>query len=143
MKHLFIFSLLLACAGSVMAQGLLPMPKYHRDITFYVSFDDETPNADICNGRERPVDLLGKPLFKEGIRGKAFYGGEGSGGIRYQRKDNLTIGSSGTVVFFFKGDFKNGKKGSGIFLWGIDSGRGMVSGLFHRRKKNHGKTRNL
>ena len=124
MKIKATFFMLLAFAGTMMAQGLLPMPKYHQDITFYISFDDETPNADISNGRARPVDLLGTPVYKDGIRGKALYSGSDSAGLRFQRKDNLTIGPAGTVVFFFKGDFKNGKTGSSIFLWGIDSGKG-------------------
>ena len=126
MKHRLTFLVLLVCSGGVMAQGLLPMPKYPADISFYVSFDDCTPNADICEGREKPVDVFGKKVYRDGLRGKAFLCGEGGGGIRFERKDNLVIGPSGTVLFFIKGDFKNGVKGKSIFFWGIDSSKGFL-----------------
>lgn len=126
MKFKFTLLLLLACAGSIMAQGLLPMPKYHKSISFYISFDDETLNADICEGNHKPVAVLGKPAYRDGARGKALLCGKGGSGVRFQRKDNLVIGSSGTILFFFKGDFKNGVKGTSIFLWGIDSSKGFL-----------------
>ena len=104
------------------------MPKFEDDVSFYISFDDETPNADITEGKEKPMLILGKKecVFGDGIRGKALLCGENGSKLRFIRKDNLNFDRPGTLVFFYKGAFKSRKSGPRVFFWGIESSKGYV-----------------
>ena len=127
MKKILIILALLTC-GALLAQKKPSMPKFEDDVSFYISFDDETPNADITEGKEKPMLILGKKkcVFGDGIRGKALLCGENGSKLRFIRKDNLNFDRPGTLVFFYKGAFKSRKSGPRVFFWGIESNKGYV-----------------
>lgn len=126
MKYILTILSALTLFCGAMAQEPAPMPKFVDAVSFYISFDDSTVNADITEGREKPSVVLGKKVFGEGIRGKALLCGQNGGKIRYYRKDNLNFDQAGTIVFFYKGNFKTLKSGPRTFFWGIESQAGYI-----------------
>ena len=138
MKKLFTALAALTCGCGLLAQKPAPMPKFEEDVSFYISFDDETPNADITVGREKPLTVLGKKecVFGEGVRGKALLCGQNGSKVRFYRKGNLDFSKPGTIVFFYKGAFKSLTSGPRVFFWGIESGRGYVGQQLSNDPKN-------
>jgi hypothetical protein len=128
MKKIFTIFTVLACSGMLMAQKPAPMPKFEDAVSFYIPFDDETPNADITVGKEKPTRILGKKtcVFGQGVRGQALLCGQNGSRVRFSRMDNLDFSKPGTIVFFYKGAFKSLKSGPRVFFWGIESNRGYV-----------------
>ena len=112
------------------------MPKLVDFVTFYISFDDGTLNADITEGNEKPIALLGKKAFVPGLRGKALLCGKNGAKVRYKRNDNLKFGQAGTIVFFYKGAFKSLTSGPRTFFWGIESTSGYVGQQLGNSPKN-------
>jgi hypothetical protein len=127
MKKIFIITVLLFC-GMIYAAETAPMPKFEDAVSFYISFDDATLNADISLGNEKPVSIIGnkKGTFIPGLRGKALLCGDKGTKVRFAHKKNLNFDKSGTVVFFYKGAFKNMQSGPRVFFWGIESNIGYV-----------------
>ena len=107
MKNIFIAAAALICSFAC-AMEMAPVPKFEEAAAFYISFDDETMNADISLGKEKPVSYFGsrQGIFVPGVRGKALYCGDKGTKIRFERSRNLNFDKSGTIVFFYKGDFK-------------------------------------
>ena len=135
-KILVVFAAL--CSLGLPAQGPVSEPKFEEDVSFYISFDDETPNADITDGKDKPMAILGKKkcVFGDGIRGKALLCGQNGSAVRFFRKGNLDFDKSGTIVFFYKGAFKSLTSGPRVFFWGIDSSRGYVGQQLSNDPKN-------
>lgn len=65
------------------------------DIAFYVSFDDESGDADLSVG-DNKAKVEGKPVFEAGMSGKAFCGGN----FKYLVKDNFQIDRPGSLSFW-------------------------------------------
>ena len=106
MKNLFYsFILIFFTAHNLWALKAAPMPKFVDNVTFYISFDDQTLNADITEGNEKVATLLGKKAFVPGLRGKALLCGKNGAKVRYKRLDNLKFGQAGTIVFFLQRSF--------------------------------------
>ena len=125
MKKILSFIIALFAALSF-ADDKIYYPEFEDAVSFYTSFDTATPDADISEGREKPITVIGKLNFADGIRGKALFCGKGGANIRYARKENLTFNRPGTLLFFFKGiDWKT-TPGSRIFFTGIESGKGFL-----------------
>ena len=127
MKKILIILASLACC-SLLAQKPPSMPKFEEDVSFYISFDDETANADITLGCEKPISVFGnkKGKYGDGIRGRALLCGQHGSKIRFYRKDNLNFDNPGTLIFFYRGAFKSLKSGPRVFFWGIESNQGYV-----------------
>lgn len=138
MKKIFTFFASLICGCTLLAQKPAPMPKFEDAVSFYISFDDETPDADITVGKEKPFLILGKKpgVFGEGVRGKALLCGQNGSKLRFARKDNLDFSKPGTLVFFYKGAFKSLTSGPRVFFWGIESNRGYVGQHLANAPKN-------
>ena len=126
MKKLLTILSIAAIVCGATAQKSAPMPKFVDAVSFYISFDDETADADITEGRHKPMVVRGKKVFAEGIRGKAALCGQNGAQFRYYRKDNLNFDQAGTIVFFYKGAFKSLKSGPRTFFWGIESNSGYI-----------------
>ena len=128
MKKLFSACILLLWGSFLSAQKAPPMPKFEEAVSFYISFDDGTPNADITDGEDKPVNILGKKecVFLPGIRGKALLCGENGSKLWFLRKENLNLEKPGTLVFFYKGMFKSRSSGPRVFFWGIESSKGYI-----------------
>ena len=60
MKKIFPVFTVLTCGCTLLAQKPAPMPKFEEAVSFYIAFDDETPDADISVGKEKPFLILGK-----------------------------------------------------------------------------------
>ena len=124
MKKILSFVIVLS-AVFCFAEDKIYYPEFEDAVSFYASFDTATADADISEGREKPMAVLGKLNFAEGIRGKALCCGADGANIRYLRKDNFSFNRPGTLLFFFKGiDWKN-SEGSRILFSGIESGKGF------------------
>ena len=122
MKKFLSFVIVLS-AVFCFAEDKIYYPEFEDAVSFYASFDTATADADISEGREKPMAVLGKLNFAEGIRGKALCCGADGANIRYLRKDNFSFNRPGTLLFFFKGiDWKN-SEGSRILFSGIESGK--------------------
>lgn len=124
MKNILL--IVIAClSAAVFADDKIYYPEFEDSVSFYASFDTATADADISEGRERPMAVLGKLNFAEGVRGKALVCGGDGANVRYARKDNLTFNRPGTLLFFFKGiDWKT-TPGARILFTGIESGKGF------------------
>lgn len=137
MKNLFYsFILIFFTAHNLWALKAAPMPKFVDNVTFYISFDDQTLNADITEGNEKVATLLGKKAFVPGLRGKALLCGKNGAKVRYKRLDNLKFGQAGTIVFFYKGAFKSLTSGPRTFFWGIESTSGYIGQQLSNGPKN-------
>lgn len=120
----YFLCLLLALVCSAFADV-----KFEDDISFFISFNDETPEADICDGNERPVHIFGKCSFVDGIAGKALVCGQDGAKIRFPRLHNIDFNHSGTIVFFYKGfDWDKITSGPRLFFWGLESSKGYIGG---------------
>ena len=109
MKKLFA-AVILSGIAAVLSAG---SPLFEKDVVFHISFDDETIEADITEGSEKPQSKFGKVAFADGISGKALRCGKDGAKVRYLRPDNLNFDRPGTIVFFYKGvDWKTFGKGS-------------------------------
>jgi hypothetical protein len=111
--------------GCLTAEDVIYYPEYEDSVCFYASFHTATPDADISVGQEKPVQVIGKLNYADGIRGKALCCGSGGANSRYDRKDNITFDRPGTLLFFFRGLDWHTKKGSRIFFTGIESNKGF------------------
>ena len=76
MKKILSFAMVLFAALSFVDDKIY-YPEFEDSVSFYSSFDTATPDADISEGRERPIALIGKLKFADGIRGKALFCGKG------------------------------------------------------------------
>ena len=101
MKKLLLLAII-GFSAAAFAQDEIYYPEYENSVSFYASFDAATADADISEGRERPMAVLGKLKFVDGLRGKALFCGKGGANVRYARKDNFTFHRPGTLLFFFK-----------------------------------------
>ncbi|MBR2508483.1 MAG: hypothetical protein IKB71_01925 [Lentisphaeria bacterium] len=124
MKKVLLF-ITCCIAAAVYGSDVIYYPEFEDSVSFYASFDAASPDADISEGREKPVNVVGKLKFADGIRGKALFCGKGGANVRYMRKDNFTFNRPGTLLFFIKGiDWKT-TPGSRIFFTGFESGKGF------------------
>lgn len=137
MKNLFyILILSLLLTNSLWAFKKAPMPKFVDNVTFYISFDDGSLNADITEGNHKVATLLGKKSIVPGLRGKGLLCGQNGAKIRFKRQDNLKFGQAGTIVFFYKGLFKSLTTGPRTFFWGIESTSGYIGQQYSNGPKN-------
>ena len=124
MKKLLLLAII-GFSAAAFAQEEIYYPEFESSVSFYASFDAGSADADISEGRERPMAVLGKLKFVDGLRGKALFCGKGGANVRYARKDNFTFQRPGTLLFFFKAiDWKT-TPGSRVFFTGIESGKGF------------------
>lgn len=124
MKKFLLFAIV--CFSAVLfAEDVIYYPEFENSVSFYASFDTATADADISEGRERPIAVLGKLNFADGIRGKALLCGKGGANVRYARKDNFTFQHPGTLLFFFKAINWKTTPGSRVFFTGIESAKGF------------------
>ena len=71
MKKLLLLAII-GFSAAAFAQDEIYYPEYENSVSFYASFDAATADADISEGRERPIAVLGKLKFVDGLRGKLF-----------------------------------------------------------------------
>ncbi|MBR2723730.1 MAG: hypothetical protein IKB77_05290 [Lentisphaeria bacterium] len=124
MKKTILF-LLLAVSFILAAEEQIYYPEFEDSVSFYASFDRQTPNADMSRGEEKPANIIGKLNFTDGIRGKAMLCGKDGARVRYLRRDNITFNRPGTLVFFYKGINWHTPLKQGLFLTGIESSKGF------------------
>ena len=111
MKKLFA-TVILSGIAAVLSAG---SPLFEKDVVFHISFDDQTIEADITEGSEKPQSKFGKVAFADGISGKALRCGKDGAKVRFHRPDNLNFDRPGTIVFFYKGvGWKTFGKGSRV-----------------------------
>ena len=123
MKKLFA-AVILSGIAAVLSAG---SPLFEKDVVFHISFDDETIEADITEGSEKPQSKFGKVAFADGISGKALRCGKGGAKVRYHRTEHLNFDRPGTIVFFYKGvGWKTFGKGSRVLFWAIESSVGYI-----------------
>ena len=120
MRCLFLLFFLLP----VCAQERFPL--FSEDLSFYQGFEDSI-DADLSAGREKPVWKAGTPRFESGLRGRALFCGKGGAKLRYQRNDNLNFDRPGTIVFFYRPlNWETEKNLPRLFFWAIESGKGYI-----------------
>ena len=101
-------------------------PLFSEDLSFYQGFEDSV-DADLSAGKEKPVWKAGTPRFESGLRGRALFCGKGGAKLRYQRKDNLNFDRPGTIVFFYRPlNWETEKNLPRLFFWAIESGKGYI-----------------
>ena len=114
-------------AAATMVSAVYADPLFENDVTFHISFDDETVEADISEGSEKIQTKFGNVVFANGIAGKALVCGKGGAKIRFHRPDNLNFNRPGTIVFFYKGvGWDTFGKGARVFFWEIESSAGYI-----------------
>ena len=86
MKKLLLLAII-GFSAAAFAQDEIYYPEYENSVSFYASFDAATADADISEGRERPIAVLGKLKFVDGLRGKALFCGKG--GLFLERNPNF------------------------------------------------------
>ncbi|MBI4026378.1 MAG: hypothetical protein HY360_15440 [Verrucomicrobia bacterium] len=104
--------LLGSIVGTVLAQSPSPQTKraenpalkrFGREITFYLSFDDEAIQADLANGKSEPTTVDGEPQYLPGLYGKAMLlsGVSKSGAwvsVDYPTLDNVDLTKPGAAA---------------------------------------------
>ena len=101
MKKLLTILSIAAIVCGATAQKSAPMPKFVDAVSFYISFDDETADADITEGRHKPMVVRGKKVFAEGIRGKAALCGQNGAqyaGALGTNKDNKRMAALASSI---------------------------------------------
>ena len=59
MKKVLLF-MTCCIAAAVYGSDVLYYPEFEDSVSFYASFDAASPDADISEGREKPVNVVGK-----------------------------------------------------------------------------------
>lgn len=75
--------------------GELSLKDLNADVVFYISFDDESGEADMSTG-ENKATVDGKPVFETGVSGKAFRAAT----FRYEVDRNLQVDKPGALSFW-------------------------------------------
>ena len=62
MKKVLLF-MICCIAAAVYGSDVIYYPEFEDSVSFYASFDAASPDADISEGREKPVNVVGKLKF--------------------------------------------------------------------------------
>ncbi|MCD6407570.1 hypothetical protein J7L87_00785, partial [bacterium] len=99
MKKIFIFLCLISVCFS--QEKINPaVEKLNEYITFYLSFDNKSLNADLSLGKEKPVKVEGNIAFKKGKYGMALITGKGGIVVFYTQDKNIDLTKPGSLSFW-------------------------------------------
>jgi len=91
---------------SAMAGGNLPLlpptlERFHDDVVFYKSFDDDSPSADMAVGEAKALAVRGKLRLRPGLWGSAILFGDGEGAeLEYAMAGNMPVPRPGALSFW-------------------------------------------
>ena len=124
-----IVFIVLACAESpAQSATSRKLPVASEAIIFEQNFDDKSAFPEMAVGKAKPVAVIGKLSFKNGIKGWALACGAGGSKIRYMMKSNLDFDNPGTITFWFcPVNWRNAsRKHPRVFFWGLEYSKGFV-----------------
>ncbi|MBE6374851.1 MAG: hypothetical protein IKD23_01035 [Lentisphaeria bacterium] len=127
MKKLLLFAAVSGAAALTAAGNSVPAyPLCYKDVTFHVNFDG-TADAAMSQGRAKPIQTHGKVEFRDGLRGKALFCGQGGAMFLYMRNKNMDLTKPGTLLFFYKPlNWEKSKFKGGSFFCGIQATKGAL-----------------
>jgi hypothetical protein len=104
------------------------LPIASEAIIFEQNFDDKSAFPEMAVGKAKPVAVIGKLSFKNGIKGWALACGAGGSKIRYMMKSNLDFDNPGTITFWFRPiNWRNAsRKHPRVFFWGLEYSKSFV-----------------
>lgn len=101
MRNIFILFLFLTFNFAFSQEKINPaVEKLNECITFYLSFDNQSLNADLSLGNEKPTKIEGKIAFSKGKHGMALLTGNNGCVVFYQQEKNIDLTKPGALSFW-------------------------------------------
>ena len=126
MKKIMMFAFAAALSAVPAFAQEKNMPLYPESATLYLNFDN-TVDAALAKGRAKPIQSLGKTVFRKGLRGEALLCGKGGSMQLYLRNKNMDLTKPGTLLFFYQPiDWEKSKFNGGSFFCGIQARKGAL-----------------